>query len=84
MKLTTTQCLSETWQPTPTEIPVGSLLVKEGETLPRSVTEDVGGFSLHPTYSKKQCRRIHRIRIHSSQREWNRKTAKFFAKEKST
>ncbi len=81
MKSDTTQCLFETWQPKPIEIPVGSMLVKEGKNLPRSITEDVGAFSLHPTYSKKQFRRIHRIRMHYSQREWNRKTAKFLAKE---
>lgn len=82
MKLTATQCLFETWQPEPTEIPVSSVLVKEGKNLPKSVTEDVGGFSLHPTYSKNQFRRIHRIRMSASQRELHRKAAKFFVLEK--
>lgn len=83
MKTKLTQCLFETWQPKPTEIPVGSMLVKEGKNLPRSTTEDVGGFSLHPTYSKKQFRRIHRISMHSSQREWNKKATRLPAKESS-
>jgi len=36
---------------------------KEGEHLAYSIEEDVGSFSLHPTYSKKQLRRIHRLTI---------------------
>ena len=46
----------------PAENPVGRHLVKEGTNLPNSVTEDVGGFSLCPTYSDKELRRIERIR----------------------
>lgn len=83
MKTKLTQCLSEALRPKQAEIPAGSMLVKEGKNLPRSATEDVGGFSLHPTYSKKQFRRIHRIRIRASQREWNKKTARLLAKENS-
>jgi hypothetical protein len=36
--------------------------VKDGENLPNSVTEDVGGFSLCPHYTEKQLRRINRIK----------------------
>jgi len=50
------------WEPDPTNNPVGRLPVKEGTNLPNSVTEDVGGFSLSPTYSAKQLRTIHRRR----------------------
>ena len=39
---------------------------KEGKTLPNSVTEDIGGISLMPSYSAKQLRSIKR-------REKNRK-----------
>jgi hypothetical protein len=35
--------------------------VKDGENLPNSVTEDVGGFSLCPHYTKKQLRRMSRL-----------------------
>ena len=33
---------------------------KEGKTLPNSVTEDIDGFSLMPSYSVKQLRSIKR------------------------
>lgn len=57
------QCLVETSQPEREETPVGSTLVKEGRSLPMSETEDVGGYSLAPTYSAKQIRRMERLRI---------------------
>ena len=58
------QCLKiETRKHSPVESPVGRIPVKEGTNLPNSVTEDVGGFSLCPTYSAKQLRRIDRLRI---------------------
>ena len=57
------QCLEiETRKRSPVESPVGRIPVKEGRNLPNSVTEDVGGFSLCPTYSDKELRRIERIR----------------------
>jgi len=37
---------------------VGEIPVQEGKTLPNSVTEDIGGFSLTPAYSVKQLRCI--------------------------
>lgn len=42
------------------ENPVGSIPVKEGRNLPNSVTEDIGGFSLMPSYSVEQLREISR------------------------
>ena len=63
MKTKLTQCLVETWEPNPEKIQVGRTPVKEGKSLPNSETEDIGGFSLAPSYSAKQLRRIDRIRI---------------------
>jgi len=42
---------------------------KEGFHLPNSVTEDVGGFSLVPTYSVKQLRTIRNRQRGKRQRE---------------
>jgi len=58
MKTRTIQSLSETWQPEPAEIPSWKAMVKEGNNLPSSVTEDIGGFSLMPRYSEKILRRM--------------------------
>lgn len=63
MKSQITICQQLAWEPTPQKIPDGRYPVKEGTTLPNSVTEDVGGFSLCPTYSAKQLRRIEHFRI---------------------
>ena len=54
----TIQCLLETWQPEPNKSLVGEIPVQDGKTLPNSVTEDIGGFSLTPAYSVKQLRCI--------------------------
>ena len=63
MKYKLRQCLEiETRKHSPVESPVGRIPVKEGTNLPGSMTEDVGGFSLCPTYSDKELRRIGRIR----------------------
>lgn len=44
------------------KIPVGrSGVVVDGANLPKTKTEDVRGFSLRPSYSAKQLRRIVRI-----------------------
>jgi len=67
MKAKTIQSLSETWQPEPVEIPARMTLVKEGTSLPNSVAEDIGGFSLMPIYSRKQLRRMHRLGLEKSQ-----------------
>ena len=53
-----TNCLLETWQPEPKKPLVGEIPVQEGKTLPNSITEDIGGFSLTPAYSIKQLRCI--------------------------
>ncbi len=63
MKSQKTICQQLAWEPNPQNIPDGRSPVKEGATLPNSETEDVGGFSLCPTYSAKQLRRIERFRI---------------------
>jgi hypothetical protein len=55
---TKTKYLIEIWQPKPTKTLVRGFPVKEGKTLPNSVTEDIGGFSLAPQYSNKQLRKI--------------------------
>ena len=60
MNTTNTQCLLETWQPEPKKPLVGEIPVKEGKTLPNSVTEDVMGMGLKPQYSTRQLRKINR------------------------
>ena len=60
MITTNTQCLLETWQPEPKKPLVGEIPVKEGKTLPNSVTEDVMGMALMPQYSTRQLRKINR------------------------
>ena len=60
MKVRTTQRLLEVSQSKAVETPVMETLVKEGRTLPNSVTEDIGGFSLAPSYSAKELRRINK------------------------
>jgi hypothetical protein len=51
------------WEPNPVKYQVGRYLAKEGVNLPNSLTEDITGFSLCPTYSDKQLRRITRLKI---------------------
>ncbi len=60
METKTIQCLLEVSQSEAVNTPVMGILVKEGLTLPNSVTEDVGGFSLAPRYSAKELRRINK------------------------
>ena len=63
MKARTKQRLFEVSQSEAVNTPVMGTLVKEGLTLPNSVTEDIGGFSLAPSYSVKELRRInHRLK----------------------
>lgn len=76
MKTQTIQRLLEVSQSEAVNTPVMGTLVKDGLTLPNSVTEDVGGFSLMPTYSAKQLRRIDR-----KQRYKDRSLAKSARKE---
>ena len=63
MKSIETICQELAWEPNPEKNPAWRYPVKEGTTLPNSVTEDVGGFSLAPMYSAKQLRTIARFRI---------------------
>ena len=58
--MTKTQCLLETWQPEPTKTLVSEKPMKEGKSLPNSVTEDVLGIGLMPKYSSKQLRKINK------------------------
>jgi len=60
MTKTQTQCLLEIWQPEPTKTLVSEIPMKEGKTLPNSVTEDVLGIGLMPKYSTKQLRKINK------------------------
>ncbi len=82
MKTKTTQCLLEVSQSKAVEIPMLGTLVKEGRTLPNSITEDIGGILLAPRYSAKQLRRINkRLKNKKRQEEkWARKQMGFLAK----
>lgn len=73
MKSNSNICQLLAWEPLPIK-KSGSEFTsrKEGKTLPNSVTEDVGGFSLMPTYSKKQLRGMNR-RLSASQRTKSKK-----------
>jgi len=55
-----TYCLVKTSQSEAINTLAWELLVKEGQKLSNSLTEDVGGFSLMPSYSYKQLRKITR------------------------
>ena len=72
MNMRLIECLAEAWQPAPVESLVGMIPVKEGENLPASIEEDIGSFSLCPSYSGKQLRRIHRLRMKNSGSEMKR------------
>jgi len=48
--------------------PVLKVLVKEGRNLPNSVTENIGGFSLAPTYSPKKLNTIRRRKLNKEYR----------------
>ena len=77
-----TQCLLEVSQFEAVETPVMGTLVKEGLTLPNSITEDIGGILLAPRYSVKQLRRINRCLKNKKRQEekWARKQLGFNAK----
>ena len=76
MKLQTTQCERFAWELLPNK-ESGSKVTgrKEGQNLANSVTEDQLGFSLRPSYSAKQLRRIGKKQRHSKNRGISR-TAK--------
>ena len=61
MKTKTTQCERFAWELLPNK-ESGSKVTgrKEGQNLANSVTEDIGGFSLRPSYSAKQLRSMKR------------------------
>ena len=82
MTKTQTYRLLEVSQSKAVNTPVMGTLVKEGQTLPNSVTEDIGGFSLAPGYSKTQLRRINnRLRNKERQeKKWTRKQLGVIAK----
>ena len=66
MKSKTIQRLFEVSQSEAVNTPVMGTLVKEGQTLPNSITEDIGGFSLAPSYSVKALRRINKHLKHKN------------------
>ena len=82
MKVRTAQRLLEVSQSKAVETPVMGTLVKEGLTLPNSITEDIGGVLLTPRYSTKQLRRINkRLKNKKRQEErWARKQLGVIAK----
>ena len=82
MKTKTVYRLLEVSQSKAANTPVMGTLVKEGQTLPNSVTEDIGGFSLAPSYSKTQFRQINnRLKNKERQeRKWTRKQLGVIAK----
>jgi len=82
MKTKTIQRLLEVSQSKAVNTPVMGTLVKEGQTLPNSVTEDIGGFSLSPGYSIRQLRRINnRLKNKERQeRKWSQKQLGVIAK----
>ena len=61
MKLQTIQCEKIAWQ-LPANKKSGSRIAgkREGKNLANSVTEDIGGFSLRPSYSARQLRSMKR------------------------
>jgi len=69
METKTIQRLLEVSQSEAVNTPVMGILVKEGLTLPNSVTEDIGGFSLAPRYSAKQLRGINRRLKHKNRQD---------------
>ena len=82
MQSTQNQCLiREIRQPTSAENLVGRSPVKEGKNLPASIEEDVGSFSLCPSYSRIQLRRIHRLKMKKSCNEMGRKSLKDIPEE---
>jgi len=82
MKTKTMQRLLEVSQSKAVNTPVMGTLVKEGQTLPNSVTEDIGGFSLSPGYSLRQLRGINnRLKNKERQdRKWTKKQLGIIAK----
>ena len=82
MKTKTIQRLLEVSQSKAVNTPVMGTLVKEGQTLPNSVTEDIGGFSLSPGYSIRQLRRINNCLKNKErqERKWSQKQLGVIAK----
>jgi len=82
MNTKTTYRLLEVSQSKAVNTPVMGTLVKEGQTLPNSVTEDIGGFSLSPGYSIRQLRRINNCLKNKEreERKWSQKQLGVIAK----
>jgi hypothetical protein len=82
MKTKTVYRLLEVSQSKAANTPVMGTLVKEGQTLPNSVTEDIGGFSLSPGYSLRQLRRINNCLKNKErqERKWSQKQLGVIAK----
>jgi len=54
---------------------------KEGKNLPNSISEDIGSFSLHPSYSRRQLRRMNRLKMKYSKKESRRNVPKILQME---
>jgi hypothetical protein len=82
MNTKTVYRLLEVSQSKAANTPVMGTLVKEGQTLPNSVTEDIGGFSLSPGYSIRQLRRINNCLKNKErqERKWSQKQLGVIAK----
>ena len=82
MKTKTVYRLLEVSQSKAANTPVMGTLVKEGQTLPNSVTEDIAGFSLAPSYSRTQLRRINNCLKNKErqERKWSQKQLGVIAK----
>ncbi len=60
---------------------VGRKPYEEGKSLPRSISEDIGSFSLHPSYSRRQLRRMNRLKMKYSKKESRRNVPKILQME---
>ena len=61
---------------------VGRNPYEEGRNLPKSISEDIGSFSLHPSYSRRQLRRMNRLKMRHSKKESRRNLQKIIHMEK--
>lgn len=61
---------------------VGRKPYEEGRNLPNSISEDIGSFSLHPSYSRRQLRRVNRLKMRHSKKESRQNLQKIIHMEK--
>ena len=72
MKVQYQQCFQEAKEPSLAKKSEGRNPYEEGKNLPNSVSEDIGSFSLHPSYSREQLRRMNRLKMKLSKKEARR------------